>query len=93
MLGQGVDANTREEGGDTALMRAALYADVEIMGILLSSGADLNARGPDGTTALIRAVHDPDKVRLLLGQGAVAPPRSILGEDGEPRVKEGEPRT
>ena len=32
-------------------MRAALYADVEMMRVLMESGADVQERGQDGTAA------------------------------------------
>src|SRR6266404_3837725 len=37
LLQQGANANARDEAGDTALMRAALYADVEMMRVLVES--------------------------------------------------------
>jgi ankyrin repeat protein len=71
LLQQGANANAREEaGGDTALMRAALYADVEMMRDLLERGADVHMRGQGGTAPLLRTIHDLDKMRLLLDRGA-----------------------
>ncbi len=70
LLQQGADANARDEAGDTAIMRAALYADVETMRVLIESGADVQARGGDGTAPLLRTTHDLDKMRLLLDRGA-----------------------
>src|SRR5438067_3839588 len=72
LLQQGANANARDEAGDTALMRAALYADVETMRVLVESGADVRARGRDGTAPLLRTTHDPDKMRFLLDRGAPA---------------------
>jgi ankyrin repeat protein len=72
LLQQGANANARDEAGDTALMRAALCADVEIMRVLVESGADVHARGQDGTAPLLRTTHDIDKMRLLLERGARA---------------------
>src|SRR5437764_5583927 len=66
LLQQGANANARDEAGDTALMRAALYADVETMRVLVESAADIQARGQDGTAPLLRTTHDQDKIRLLL---------------------------
>jgi ankyrin repeat protein len=51
-------------------MRAALYADVETMRVLVESGADAQARGRDGTAPLLRTTHDLDKMRFLLERGA-----------------------
>jgi ankyrin repeat protein len=70
LLQQGASANTRDEAGDTALMRAALYADVECMRVLFESGAEVNGPGKDGTVPLLRTTHDPEKMRLLLDRGA-----------------------
>jgi ankyrin repeat protein len=70
LLRQGANANVRDEAGDTALMRAALYADTEMMRVLLDSGADVRERGQDGVAPLLRTTHDLDKMRLLLERGA-----------------------
>ena len=70
LLQQGATANARDEAGDTALMRAALYADAETMGVLIENGADVRMRGQDGTAPLLRTTHDLDKMRLLLERGA-----------------------
>jgi ankyrin repeat protein len=70
LLQQGANANARDEAGDTALMRAALYADVEMMRILVESGADVRVLGRDGTAPLLRTNHDLDKMRFLLDRGA-----------------------
>src|SRR3954453_15470862 len=61
LLEQGADPNARDEAGDTALMRAALYADTELMRLLVARGAKASARGQDGSSSLLRAVHDIDK--------------------------------
>jgi ankyrin repeat protein len=71
LLEQGADANGRDDAGDTALMRAALYADVKTMQALVTHGASVRARGNDGNTPLLRSVHDLDKVRFLLERGAL----------------------
>src|SRR5438128_6848889 len=70
LLQQGANANARDEAGDTALMRAALFADVEMMRILVESGAEVRVLGQDGTAPLLRTNHDPDKMRFLLDRGA-----------------------
>jgi ankyrin repeat protein len=66
LLDQGADPDARDEAGDTALMRGALYADIEVMRLLLGHGAKALARAQDGSSSLVRAVHDPGKARLLL---------------------------
>ena len=70
LLQRGANANARDEAGDTALMRAALYADVEMMRVLVESGADVRVPGQDGTAPLLRTTHDIDKMRFLLDRGA-----------------------
>jgi ankyrin repeat protein len=69
LLQRGANANVRDDAGDTALMRAALYADVETMHVLVEAGADVRVPGRDGTATLLRATHDLDKMRLLLDRG------------------------
>lgn len=73
LLKQGVDPNTKDALGRTALMYAGINGQTKIiMPALLDKGADANAKSLDGTTALIAAVifSDPDAVRLLLRHGA-----------------------
>lgn len=70
LLSQGADPNSRDDAGDTALMRGALYADVELMRVLADHGAKASARGRDGGSPLLRAVHDLGKARFLLERGA-----------------------
>jgi ankyrin repeat protein len=66
LVGNGVDANSRNQQGVTALMQAALHASPRLMKLLLDHGADPNARNPLGVTALMWAAGDPAKVKLLL---------------------------
>src|SRR5438874_1997929 len=73
LLQQGANANSRDEAGDTALMRAALYADVEMMRVLVESGAEVRGLGQDGTAPLLRTNHDPDKMRFLLDRARLGP--------------------
>jgi ankyrin repeat protein len=70
LLQQGANSNARDEAGDTALMRAALFADVEMMRVLIESGADVQMRAQDGTAPLLRTTHDVGKMRLLLDRRA-----------------------
>ncbi len=70
LLEQGADANARDDAGETALMRAALYADVEVMRVLVTHGAKARARGEGGVSPLLRALHDLGKARFLLARGA-----------------------
>jgi ankyrin repeat protein len=70
LLRSGVDPNTRDSSGATALMYAAAFAAPAAMQALLRGGADVNAANQSGATALMWASHDPEKVRLLLDRGA-----------------------
>lgn len=70
LLRSGVDPNTRDTSGATALMLAAAFAPQAAMQALLRAGAEVNAANQSGATALMWASHDPEKVRLLLARGA-----------------------
>src|SRR5260370_718676 len=63
LLEQGADPNARDDAGETALMRGTLYADVEVMRVLVAHGAKASARGQDGGSPLLRAVPDLGKAR------------------------------
>jgi ankyrin repeat protein len=78
LLDQAADANALDESGETALMQAALNSDVRMMRLLLERGAAANARRRDGVHVLLRAVHDPDKVRLLLNNGTQVQPGAVV---------------
>ena len=65
LVGNGVDANSRNQQGATALMQAALHASPRVMKLLLDRGADPNAHNPLGATALMWAAGDPAKVKVL----------------------------
>lgn len=68
-------------GGSTALMHAALYADLDAMRVLLDRGADPNASNGAGATALMWAVHNLPATRMLLQHGADVHARSPRGEN------------
>jgi ankyrin repeat protein len=70
LLKSGVDPNTRDTSGATALMYAAAFAPQAVMQALLRAGADVNAVNQSGATALMWATHDPEKVRFLVDRGA-----------------------
>lgn len=72
LLKAGVDPNTRDGIGATALMHAAAFGSLETLRVLLDGAADVNASSNGGGTALIWATADPAKVRLLLDRGADA---------------------
>jgi ankyrin repeat protein len=78
LLDQKANVETRNEVGDTALMQAVLNADTDMMQLLLRRGAKVNARGVYEVTVLLRAVHDPNKVKLLLDHGARVDARAMV---------------
>lgn len=78
LLARGVDVNTKDKEGTTALMAAITANRAELALALLRKGADVNATDKHGHTALYDAVdtwHDTEDeatgyVRLLLAHGA-----------------------
>src|SRR5579875_1569882 len=78
LLDRGANVQVHNEVGDTALMQAALNADQEMVQLLLRRGADVRARGVYDVTALLRALHDPNKVQLLLHRGARVDERAMV---------------
>jgi len=66
--------------GLTPLQRAAMYGTVEDMRALLASGASVHDTSVQRTTALMAAVHDVEKVRVLLDAGADANVESRSGQ-------------
>jgi ankyrin repeat protein len=78
LLDRGADVNAKDETGTTALMHSALNADIGVMKLLLDKGATVNAQNKSGATAMLWALHDPDKVKLLLDSGAKVPDAAVF---------------
>ena len=72
LIKNGVDVNSADESGVTALMHAARGGNIEGARELLKAGADVNAVDKNGKAALIHAVREDgaEMVRILLGAGA-----------------------
>ncbi len=72
LLGEGADANAKDNAGWTALMWAAYFGRTDTVRALLEKGADVNAKGKDGMTALMNAASADyrDIVHSLLEKGA-----------------------
>lgn len=76
----GIDPNTKDRYGATALMEAARYNHLEILRTLLDSTADVNAHDAFSNTALLFATrqNNLDATRLLLERGAIPEPACLL---------------
>ena len=72
-------ARAADSSGSTALMHSAYAGTVAIMQALLDAGADVNASNARQATALHWSVPDPDKVKLLLVNGARVNAKTIEG--------------
>ena len=64
LLKKGVDVNTIDNDGITALMWASYLGHKEIVSMLLKKGADVNAKDRRNETALMRSAMSPTKWRL-----------------------------
>ena len=71
-LTAGIDANSLDRDGRTALQVAVRYGHLEAARLLLDTGASVDARDADGWTALHLAAQDGDTdlLRLLVERGA-----------------------
>jgi ankyrin repeat protein len=93
-LDAGIDPNSRDGVGNTALINASSFGNAEIVKVLIARGAKIDSRGPLGDTALIMAANfcRTESVKLLLAAGAdvnatAGAGRTALGEAAgfEPR--------
>ncbi|MBI3930249.1 MAG: ankyrin repeat domain-containing protein [Armatimonadetes bacterium] len=69
LLEKGSDIHADDNGGRTALHRAAMEGNAQVIEMLLKAGADLEAVDNDGRTPLFFA-KDPPTTQLLLDKGA-----------------------
>ena len=72
LLAAGADPDTRQAGGQTALMAAARSGSLKAVEALYERGADLDAREDRGQTAMmLAAAHGhAEVVSWLVAQGA-----------------------
>ena len=82
LVGQGVDVNTAQGDGATALHWAAHRDDLETAELLIRSGARADVANELGATALHVACHNRSglMVELLLGAGTDANAKLLNGE-------------
>lgn len=78
LLKSGAEINAADQTGTTPLMYAALNADPAIMELLLKNGAKVDSKNKAGTVALQLALHDFEKVKLLLDHGAAMSDDAVL---------------
>ena len=76
LLKAGASANGIDADGVPALMTATLFANADMLELLLARGADPNRTGPGGATALMWASPDIEKMRRLIDHGANVKARS-----------------
>ena len=70
MIQAGAPVTAVDDFDSSALMYAALYADLHTVRFLLDKGSDPNHADKSGATALMWAIPDEAKVRLLIDRGA-----------------------
>ena len=75
LLALGVDPDSADEDGTTALMNAAFAAQAEAVRILLEAGADIDAVDASGMTALMNAIIAAGEMDL---DGAVPVFREVI---------------
>jgi len=83
LLDHGASVDQQDDGGSTALHRAASTARSEMVKLLLDRGADVNRRDKIGRTPLFFATFrksPPENARLLLTKGADVNARDNKGE-------------
>jgi len=78
-LDKGTSPSASDERGNTALMHAAVYGDLNSMRLLVDRGAEINATNHVGATALMRAAANDAKVAFLLERKANVHARSAFG--------------
>lgn len=77
-LKAGMEVNSRNEHGQTALLEAADGNDAKMIGVLLKAGADVNGRDNDGETPLWKAVGSGRTDRGIQGTTALLAARPDL---------------
>jgi ankyrin repeat protein len=67
-----IDANAKDNNGDTALTKACQEGHLEVLHVLLDKGADVSAKKNNGDTALMMASRKRhlEVLHVLLDKGA-----------------------
>ncbi len=81
-LTRGVEVNSKEYQGMTALIEASQEGNTDIVELLLAKGADIDAKTDYGLTALIAASQAGrrDVVKVLLEKGAEVNAKNTYGD-------------
>jgi ankyrin repeat protein len=86
LLSKGVDVNSKNERGDSALHCAALVGNIEVVKKLLANGADINARNNFGRIALF-GVSDRETADLLIAKGIDVNVKDQAGDTAETQMR------
>src|ERR1044072_9082951 len=79
LIAGGARPNVKDAQGTPALMAAALFADADMVELLLKRGADPNTADESGATAFMCSVPSRDKGQRLLDRGAMVDARRAAG--------------
>ncbi len=81
LIEQGVDVNTQDTHGVSALQQAIRWSSVAAVNLLLQKGANTNAKDSSGTTPLHEAttIAGEAKIKLLLEHGAKINDQDTIG--------------
>ena len=82
LLETGVNINSTNNDGETALMKAAQNGHIEIVKMLIEKGADVNFKDKYGSTALMktsRHLGNAETAKVLLDHGADVNAKSKFG--------------
>ena len=85
-IDSGIDINVQNEDGDTPLILACSYGNLNNIKLLLSHGANVNHKNNDGDTAISQVgslgilENAPEIIRLLVKRGANINARNNFGD-------------
>ncbi len=83
LIASGVDINSQDSRGGTALMYAVMNGHIDIVKLLLDAGADTGIRTKTGATADSFSYHShSDEIAKLLATSRHVPKKSVVGLSG-----------